>query len=226
MQSGALMRLNIEINDDAFLLHDSISGKVVIYEEGQYKAFALDRDDVIARLQRMQSALLSWSKVKSILQPSDVISTDERLVIREDGVESWTVCCDKRSAKLANGKFTYNWKMNADHVLSKINKMICILLSANKILQPQVDIVRRIPDARLVVWTYKEHSTVCYEEGIKGPTMSNCLVDGKYYDVVLVQSDENSKTCTLMTTDFEVIVEYPLDDSIKFFYEDDGGEIQ
>ena len=225
-QPNVLMRLNVEISPKSFLVHDSISGGVVIFEDEQYKAFALDRESIIKRLQMLQSSLLSWSKVRCLRQPSDILSESERVVIREDGQESWTISCNGLSSKLANGQFKHHRKMNVDIVLSYVNKMVCQLLAADKILQPHVDIVRRIPDARLVVWNYKEHSTVCYEDGIKGATMSNCLIDGAYYDVVLVQSDEESMTCTLMTTEFDVIVEYPLDDSIKFFYADDGGEIQ
>lgn len=225
MQVNALMRINLEISSNSFLVHDSISGGVIIYEEGQFKAFALDRDSVFSRIQMLQTCLLSWSKVRCFKQPSDVLSDSDRVVIREDGQESWTISYNGFSAKLSNGRLKYHHKMNVDIILSYVNKLACLLLSADKILQPHVDIVRRIPDARLVVWTYKEHSTVCYEDGIKGATMNNCLIDGKYYDVVLVQSDEDSMTCTLMTTNFDVIVEYPLDDSIKFFYEDDRGVI-
>lgn len=224
--NNSLIRFNISIQGNDFVIHDSISGNVTSFESGIYKCFGLDRNIIVQHLQQLQTAMMSAKHKKCYRQPSDILSNGPTVTIRQDGQESWTIGIFGNSAKLCNGALLYKKGFNADTVMSFINRTLCTLLQADKILQPKVDIVRRIPDARLVVWTYGSHSTVCYEEGINGATMSNCLIDGNYYDLVLVQSDEESKACTLLTTNFDIIVEYPLDDSIKFFYGDDGGKIE
>ena len=222
METCKSVRLNVEIKYNSFVIHDPLSGGTVLFKDDCFQAFNLDRDMVVQRMASLQSSLLTAKKSTALLGMSLTRPSEEVIVsINDDGVLSWTIYCDGKTGILQDGKLKTDFYFNSDLLLSKVNWVVFNLVRATRILQPRTDIVRRIPDAHLVVWVWNGHSVVCYEDGINGVTMDNCLIDGKSYDLVLVQADETTGTCTLISKDFKMLAEFPLDDSIQFFYKDE-----
>lgn len=226
MGDASLLRLTYEIVGENFTIHDTITGGVIIYKNGNFESYTLDKETVVRNVRLLIESLHTCTVKKSHRSPEILGSCYDAMAIRTDGPFKWSISYGMCAGTVASSVLRITHKFDVQRVLGALNKLVYVLTTADQILTPRVDIVRRIPDAKLVVWVWKENSTVCYEDSIKGCTMSNCLINGIYYDVVLVSANSDAKTCTLFTTNLDPIVEYPLDDSITFFYHDVKEELK
>lgn len=211
-------RLSFSISDSTFSITDNLTGKIVQYNGKAFIAFTMNKDVVLNHLKNLQEALMSCTKRTALFSKISTLSVNDTVVIREDDHFEWTLGYGSKGAHIENNVMMTNLGFEDNVVLSRINKTYAIIISADKILTPKVDIVRRVADAGLLVWVSSGHSIVCYESSVSGATMTDCLVDGKYYPLALVSVSDEDNTCTLFTADLTEIITYPLDDSIKFFY--------
>lgn len=213
-------RLSFSIEDNAFIISDTLTGDLVIHRGEGFVKFDIDRDVIYAHLKNLQEALVSFTP-KRMFKKATSLSNSGKLVIREDSHFHWTLGVRGKSAVLYDNVYVMSKGFDKDLVLRRINKVYAAVVSKNTCLAPKHDIVRRISDAGLLVWVHDGHSIVCYEKDVMGSTMSNCLIDGVYFKLVFVSVSDAEDRCTLFNTQLGEIISYPLDDSIKLFYMDD-----
>lgn len=211
-------RLSFSITGDSYSVTDTISGNAIINVRGNYTASSLDRDTVLQHIQNLQEALMTYKQRRAVFNKIVPLSSNSTLIIRENTHFDWTLGLMAKGAQLADNVYTYNKDFDKDAVLRIINKVYASLLLMNATLNPKRDIVRRIADAGLLVWVYENHSVVVFEKDVLGNCMSNCMIDGIYFKVILVSTSKETGTTTLFTTQLEELLTFPTDDSIRTFY--------
>ena len=99
--------------------------------------------------------------------------------------------------------------------------MYSILLTANKILDPKHNIIRKISDIGAIIWKYKGHSVLTYEQYVANDYITNCLVDGIFYDQIFVSvSFEEGTVRLLKPNDLTTLFEAPIDESVLVFHKE------
>lgn len=221
-------RLSFSIREDSFYITDSISGNTLVYSKGSWMSDNLDKEVVIDHIKTLQEAMLTFKPQKASLfeDKSNMITSSKGVIIRENGKFDWSVCHEDCSAVIQNNRITYLRGFDYKIIVNRLNYMFTLLLNKGATLNPKRDIVRRIADVGVLVWVYGKHSLVVYESCIKGCTMYNCLINGVYYDTVLVSSSRESGTTTLFKVtegedDMKEIISFPLDTSILEYYPPD-----
>ncbi len=213
-------RLSFSLNYNKIVINDNLQSGVVLYENGAFSSFSIDKDVVITELQNIIAALNMVKKQTMIKLNNKPVARDS-LVINTVGYYQWQLGYMGKGAYLTNDTFKVEMGFDVDKITSFVNKALAEVIRSDKILTPRVDIVRRIPDAGLLVWVYNGHSIVCYERNVEGSTMHDCLVDGTYYPLAVVSVSEERGECVLFTHDLQEIITYPLDASITHFYKAD-----
>lgn len=215
-------RFTYSLYEDCFFVTDVLSGENVICRNGSFEAFTCSKDDLMKSIQNVIEALTSYMERRQFKQPVEINATKDAVTIREEGHFKWTIVdLNGYCAVVENGFITCHRKFNTNDTVKYLNNFLSQIIQAGNILTPEIDIVRRIADAKLLVWVHEGHSIVVYESGVKGMTMVDCLVDGVHYPVAVVSVSETTNTTTLFTPDLKEIITYPLDDSIKYFYTPD-----
>lgn len=214
-------RLTMSLGVNSFFITDTLSGKSVVFKDGNCSAFTLNKEIVLKKIMTLQEALNTYTvKVALPFQKVPVISYNDNLIIREDKHFCWTVGYNSKGAVLADNAYVKSRGFDEDIVLRRLNSIYSQILNLDLARDPRHDIVRRISDVGLLVWVYGQHSIAVYEKNVSGCCMSNCLIDGEHFDVVLVGTSVSQQTAVLLTQDFEEIVTFPLDDSILAYYPD------
>lgn len=213
-------RLSFSIDDKSFQITDTLTGKLVIWSNGNFNAFNIDKQVVLTHVKNLQEALMTFQP-RHMFRPKQSLSRNAKLVIREDEHFHWTLGLNGKTAVLSDNTYYIVGGFGREIVLRRINRLLAEVMSVGEQLSPKHDIVRRISDAGLLVWAYNGHSVVCYEKDVMGSTMSNCLIDGVYFKLVFVSVSDEDDRCTLFNTQLGEIITYPLDNSIKVFYKAD-----
>lgn len=215
------VRLTLSLGKDTFHITDTLTGKTIIFKDGNCSAFTLDKDEVLEKLMTLQEALNTYTvRSPSPFQRMPVLGYGDKLIIREDSHFSWTIGFGGRAAQLHDHTYVHSRSFDEDLVLRRLNSVYSQIMNMEIARNPKLDIVRRISDVGLLVWVYGGHSVAVYECNVDGCCMSNCLIDGTYYETVLVGTSMSNKEATLFTQDLDTIVTFPLDNSILAYYPD------
>lgn len=214
-------RLYLSLNDfNDYTINEMLTGNSIIHKGSNYISDSLDKKVVLQHIQNLQEALLSSRKRVSLRMMAKA-SYSTNLVIKEERHDFWKITFNNKAAELHDGKLKYQPHFDITGLLQAINRLYCSLLAKGISLHPKRDIVRRIADVGVLVWVHDGHSVVCYEKNIQGITMTNCLIDGVYYDYVIVSSSEEMGTVNMFDKELnKEILEWPLDDSILAYYPD------
>lgn len=221
-------RLSYSLSDKEFNITDNRTGDVIRYNGASFTAFTIDKEIVIAGLQNLLEMLSTWKYSATVF--FDTAPYKNNLVILENSFLSWSMYLDGITATAGDGKIRKSPRFNEDKARSIIARCLGEIMRAGGLLKPKADIVRRIADAGLLVWVHGATSCVCYEKDVSGMTMSNCLVNGEYYEALLVSVSSIDQRVTLFTSELQEVAEFPYDKSIGFFYKPDevifdkGGE--
>ena len=213
-------RLSYSINFRKITINDNLTPGVILFEDNSFSSFSIDKQVVQEGLQNIITSIMRARKVPMVPLTNKPHAKDS-LVINEDGFFQWRMALNGKGAVLTHDVLKSEIGFDVDKALAFINKALAEVIRSDQILTPRVDIVRRIADAGLLVWVWKGHSIVCYENSVQGSTMNNCLVDGVYYPVAIVSVSEEDGQCVLFTPNLEEIITYPLDASITYFYKAD-----
>lgn len=213
-------RLSFSLNYDKIVINDNLESGVILFDKGSFSCFSIDKKLILQEIQNIMTALSKAKKQTMIKLNNKPISKDS-LVINTVGYFQWQLSYMGKGAYLTDTVFKVEMGFDIDRITSYLAKAQAEVIRSDQILTPRVDIVRRIPDAGLLVWVYRGHSIVCYERSVDGSTMHDCLVDGKYYPLAIVSVSEESGECVLFTHELEEIITYPLDASITHFYKAD-----
>ncbi len=213
-------RLSYSLNFNKITINDNLQAGVILYEDGHFMSFSIDKDVVIQELQNIIQSIMR-AKRSTMFRITNKPAARDALVINEDGYYIWRMAYQGKGAYLTHDTLKMEIGFDIDRVISFVNKALAEVIRSDQILTPRVDIVRRISDAGLLVWVWQGHSIVCYESSVEGSTMHDCLIDGVYYPLVVVSVSEEKGTCVLLTLGLQEIVTYPLDASITYFYKAD-----
>lgn len=212
---------NYSICPSTFSIYDFVGGGTALYRDGGFQSFSVNKELLMRDIKQIIAGLGTFKREQRYGM-KDGLYEDGFTVVRAEGYSRWILTHNNKTAIVDNG-FVYHMRgFDFMNVISNLNKVLAEVIQAGQILTPRVDIVRRVADAHLLVWVYGGHSVVCYEEGVQGMCMSNCLIDGDYYPVVIVSTSREDNRVVLFTMDLEEIVEFPFDKSIEFFYKDTG----
>ena len=217
-------RLTFSVGSNNFTINDNLSGEVTKFTNGTFTAIQIDKEMILNHVKNLQEAVMTYvirkARKRLISQntASPILSESSTLIIRENAHYDWTVSMKGWSAAIQDGAIIYVNDFDKNAVLSKINKMYSEILAKDAMLNPKRDIVRRIIDVGLLAWVHGEDSLVVYEKDVNGNFMTNCLINGNYFRAVIVSTSKEAGTATLMTTNFDEIVTFPLDNSILTFY--------
>ncbi len=213
-------RLSFSIKDDSFVITDTLNGTTIINTHGKFVSLTLDVNVAMQHIQNLQEAIMSYSEkwLTPFNTSKNIITTKKGIVVRENSHFSWSIGVPGNSALLEN-EVTYK-TMGFDKltVLNGINYVYSQLLIKQVVLNPKRDIVRRIIDVGLLVWVHEKNSLAVYEKNVSGNLMTNCLINGVYFNIVIVSSSRELGKTTLFNSKLEEIVSFPLDDSILAFY--------
>lgn len=212
-------RLSYSINGDSFHITDVVNGKSIVCSNGTFVAFSIDKDVILDHLKNLSEALSSYEKRRNAKKVV-ALSCSDNIIIREDKHFTWTIGYSGKGATYEDNSYICTRGFDPVYILRAVNHVYVQILNAAKVLNPKRDIVRRISDIGLLVWVYEGHSVVVFEKNVEGACMSNCLVDGNYYDVLLVGTSKSKQKATLFDTDLNTILSFPLDDSILTYYPD------
>lgn len=214
-------RLTLSLSSNSFFITDTLTGKSIIFKDGNCSAFTLDKETVLKKIMTLQEALNTYT-VKSVLpfQKLPILGYADKLIIREDSHFSWTIGVGGKAAQLHDNTYYKMHGFDEDLVLRRLNGVYSQILNLDIARDPKRDIVRRISDVGLLVWVYGKHSVAVYEKNVSGCCMSNCLIDGFYHEAVLVGTSVSHNRAVLLTPDLEEIVTFPLDNSILAYYPD------
>lgn len=213
-------RLSYSINFTKITINDNLQPGVVLFENDQFSAFSIDKEVIIQELQNIVASIMR-SKKQSMFRVANKPQATNSLVINEESYFQWRMSLNGKGALLTHDTLKLEVGFDVDRALTFVNKALAEVIRSDQILTPRVDIVRRIPDAGLLVWVWQGHSIVCYEDSVIGSTMHGCLVDGTYYPIAVVSVSETNGECVLFTPDLQEIITYPLDASITHFYKAD-----
>ena len=212
-------RLSFSINDTGYSIVDNLSGKAVINVRGNITLFTLDKDVVLQHIKNLQEALLTY-KVKSskFSKEKFIDGNTAQLMIRENEHYDWSLRFMDIGINIHNHTCFLQKKIDVAEVLRALNKVYSDLLSRNVVLNPKRDIVRRVVDAGLLFWVHKGSSVVVYENNVQGNYMVNCMVNGIFFNVLIVSACRKTNSVTLFNSNLEEVITFPLDDSILTYY--------
>lgn len=214
-------RLSFSITNSGFSITDNLSGAAIMYTQGTFTAFSLDKDIVLIHLKNIQEALMTYTCRYTLLSKVPDMGSEKSLVIREDNHFTWSLGYLGYGAKLEDNVIICKRGFDKGKALSLINKTYATLLTKDEVLTPKLDIVRRITDAGLIVWYYNKQTVVCFESNQNGNVMLNCLINKIYFPIVFVSISSRINKATLFNSKMEEIIEFPLDKSILNFYKTD-----
>lgn len=211
-------RLSITCSANRFTITDNLTSKTIIYVDGQFIQFTLDKEVVCTHLNNLQQSLTTANKKHFGYKPFVKHTSIEGITIMERDHYEYRLIALGKCADLNETTLHCQRGFDVYTALRFINMMYSTIIQSNRMLNPTYDIVRRIVDVGVLVWVHDGHSIVCYEANIEGLTMSNCLIDGQFYNIVVVSVNKDENRCTLFDTDLNIIIEYPLDNSILTYY--------
>lgn len=216
-------RLSFSIKGDGFCITDNLSGKTVIYNKERMVSSDIEQEVVITHICNAQEALMSYlvRRPKFFEKVSGQACNDGITLITEEEHYKWSVSCGQYKGVLHNNILMCDRKFDKMRVLNSINYVYATILGSKPPLNPRKDIVRRIADAGLLVWVYKKDSVAVCEKNVKGSVMSNCIINGDFYPLVIVSSSIELKEVTLFTPELKSILTLPLDNSILAYYPPD-----
>lgn len=215
-------RLSLTCDSESFTITDNLTNKTIIYTKGKFTQFAIDKEIVCNHLNNLQQLLTTVSKSCFGYKPFGRFPSRESLTVMERDHYEYRLIVHGKCGDLTETSLRCQFGFDVYAALRFLSKVYSLIIQSDKTLNPSRDIVRRIVDVGVLVWVYDGHSIVCYENNIKGLTMSACLIDGKYYDVVIVSVNIEDNRCTLFDSELRIIIEYPLDDSILTYYKEDN----
>lgn len=214
-------RLSVSIGDVAFSVVDTLSGEQYVFDGKNVTDNSLDVEIIKDHLQSLQE-LLSLARANYFgHKPLGAAGTD-KITVQEVEHFTYKITCNRRRALLHDDILDCGLGFNQLLVLNKINYVYSVLLRSNTILCPQTDIVRRVVDARLLVWVHNGNTAVCFEENCIGQSMIHCLINGTYYEQVPLSVDEEKGIVSMFDGNFNFIAEFPVDKSVLVYFQDDS----
>lgn len=215
-------RLSFTIGKSNFSITENLSGKSAVFSSGRFVSFTLNQESLLQKIHSIQEALMSYPTKHSVV--SNLFSKNgtrtKQLTIVECGHYTWRISVGNKKAVIRKGCVKVEAGFKLDLVLRKINQIYAAVISYTKPLNPRYDIVRRIADAKLLVWVHDGHTVVVFEKDVDGCTMSNCLVDQQYYPLLTVGVSKAANIASLFTLDLEEVISFPVDESILRYYQD------
>lgn len=211
------LRLSFSIEKDNFVINDTLSGKVVLNVHGNFTACNIEREDIINHLDNLQEALMSYQKSKPLFFKPRALSITDSIVIRENDHFCWTISHDGETAEIKDNRIDMTSHFDLDLLLKRINRVLAHVVSAESTLISKTSIIRRLSDVGMLIWKYKEHSAVVYEDNCNGTMMFDCLIDGMFYQYAVVFFNDD-KTVSVYTNNYEEIMRVPLDESISYYF--------
>lgn len=212
---------NYSIADNRISILDIATSGTATWRDGNWTSFTIDRDLLIRDCKALTAALMSKKAVRVGMADANYEEGAVTIESRDSG--RWRIGVEGKTAIAGNGQVLVEMGFDISEAVKAVNRVLSAVISAGQILTPRVDIVRRIADAELIVWNYKHDSAVCYEKDIDGTCMNDCLINGDYYERVLVDVSRDSNSTTLFAFDngqLIPIVTFPYDASVSFFYKD------
>lgn len=211
-------RLSITCTPCNFTITENLTSKSIIYRDGKFVQFNIDKEIVCNHLKDLQQVISTASKNCFGYKPFGKYPKEDKVTIMERDHFEYRLVVHGKCGDLTESSLNCQFGFDIHECLRAINRVYAIILQANKMLDPTRDIVRRIADVGVLVWVHDGNTIICYENNIKGVTMQNCLINGDFYNYVLVGADVEKNTCTLFDENFNILIEYPLDESIKSYY--------
>lgn len=211
-------RFQITIAPNRFGISDTLTGKKVLFSESQFYTFELDTKIVLDKLQTIQEAIVTYRRVKRVMPPRFLLTHSDTVQIDEVGHYNWRLVSGRRKAVIKDNTLSVQFGFDIDYVLKALNFVAAVIYNYKQPRKPRYDVVRRIADARLLVWVHGKDSLVVYEDDIDGLTMQDVIVNGDYYQVLLVGVSKELGQATLFNANFEEVIAFPLDDSILEYY--------
>lgn len=214
-------RLSITGDYDSFTVTDNLTNKTIICTNGQFIRFDIDKEVVCNHLNNLQQLLTTANKRHFGYKAFGKFANKEGITVMERDHYEYRIICSGKCADLNETTLHCQYGFDVYQALRFVGRIYSKVIQADKSLNPARDIVRRIVDVGVLVWVHDGHSIVCYEDNIEGLTMSNCLIDGNFYNIVMVSVNAAENRCTLFDAELNIIVEYPLDDSILTYYKEE-----
>lgn len=211
-------RLSISIRVNGFDIIDNVTGKHIIKTNGQFVSFDLEKEFVLQHIDNLTEAIATYKDIRTIHNNKFPKIREDVIIIREDSHYTWSVWVQGYSAVIGDYAFKRHFKFDKNALMSAINRVAAEVSTYGINLNPKRDIVRRIPDAGILVWVYEGHSVVCFEKNICGNIMTDCMIDGLYYKIVAVSSSRETGTTSLFTLELDILLTVPLDDSVMSYY--------
>lgn len=212
-------RLSYSLSEKEFNITDNKTGDVIRYNGASFTVFTIDKEIVLTGLQNLLEMLSTWKDSATLF--FDSAPYKKNLVILENSFMSWSLYLDGITATASDGKCRRSPRFDKDKACSIIARCLGEIMRAGGLLKPKSDVVRRIADAGLLVWVDGATSCVCYEKDVDGLTMSDCLVNGTYYEALVVSVSALDQRVTLFTPELEEVADFPYDKSVSFFYKPD-----
>lgn len=213
-------RLTFSIKKNSFHIYDNLSGESVLYNSGKVLNANIPFDSIRTHLECLQEALLTYERNRVFFKKIPGPVADDLYIVEESHF-SWMISYRKSHAIVKDGRITHTSGFSCIDVLALMNMVFATTLSLKPTLCPKKDIVRRIVDIGLLVWVHDGDSVVVFENNVSGNTMTNCLVNGDYYPVLLVSTSVESNCAVLVTPDMEEVVSFPVDQSVLTYYPSD-----
>lgn len=213
-------RYSITIVKNGISIVENLSGKQAVYQGKGFLSFDIDSDSILSKLKSIQEAMLTYKKRKLpqiFKKPAEGV---DKITIVEKGHYHWEIEVGKYKATIKDNKILAHAGFKQDFFLKQLNHVIAAIYNYKRPRKPRYDIVRRIADAGILVWVNGNDSLVVYERDVDGCTMADCLVNGDYYNILIVGASIEKGVATLANMDLEIIAEFPLDESVLEYYPD------
>lgn len=218
-EDGSRLSISISVEGDAFSIVDVFTSESIIYKKGNFVVKTLDCSKVVTQLQNLQEALLSFKPALTFgLKP---FGNDDTISIRTNEHFDWTINYKSSVARIKNNMVKHSTLFDSNYVLKYLNKVYSVLLTANTVLDPKRNIIRKISDIGAVIWKYEGHSILTYEQYVASDYITNCLVDGIFYDQVFVAVSKEAGTVKILDKkDLTELFEAPIDESVLLFHKE------
>lgn len=211
-------RYRITVSPNQFFITENISGKKISFVDNQFMNFELDEKDIIDKIQTIQEAILTYTKVRRIHIPRLLVTHSDTVQIDEYGHYKWRLVAGKKKAGIKDGQIHMQFGFDVDQTLRSLSFITSIIHNYKQPRNPKYDIVRRIADAGLLVWVNGKDSLVVYEKDVDGLTMQDVIVNADYYSVLLVGIRKDVGLVSLLNCNLEEVISFPLDDSVLEYY--------
>lgn len=214
-----LMKLTYSWSQDTCTIYDGMSNKSLQIDLDTCSCLGtLDTEAIIPEIMALIESLNTYTMQRKMFlkNPTDY---KQGIVIRDLGHFHWDCSEEGNYAMIEANKITASSSFNKGDVLRKLYSTVTLIQSLKPRLDPRVDIVRRIPDCRLLVWVYKNTCIAVAERNIEGMAMSNALINGEYYQALLVDVSRENNTCNVF--DFstgDAVFSCPVDNSILTYF--------